>query len=120
MIYRKKALEIGILIGMIFMIVIPTNVTAEETNSDINIICTNSVLADFAENIAPENSTIDYIMPAGACPAHFDTKPSDVDKIINADVVISLGWEPWLEALLNKSGNEDYKQIICAKNNRWT
>ena len=49
-----------------------------------NIVCTNEILADFTENIVQENVTIDFIMPGGACPSHFDTTPSDISKILSA------------------------------------
>ncbi len=116
---RKKILELLIITTLVITIIVPTNVSSEEQNSEIKIVCTNSILADFTENLAPNNTTIDYIMPAGACPAHFDTTPSDIDKIINADIIISLGWEPWLENLLSKSGNTDYNEIKCAKLGEW-
>ncbi len=115
----KNILKIGFIIGLILILTLPVSVSSAENSSEIKIVCTNSVLADFAENIAPENSTVDYIMPAGVCPAHFDTTPSDIDKIVNADVIISLGWEPWLENLINKSANEEYNQIVCAKLGEW-
>lgn len=106
-----------ILVGFITInIVIPTSFGEEET---IQIVCTNSSLADFTSNIIFDNVTIEYIMPAGACPAHFDTSPSDVSKIVNADIIISLGWEPWLESLLNKSGNSDYTEIKCQGLGEW-
>ncbi len=94
----------------------PASLAEDES---INIVCTNSVLADFTSNIITENVSIEYIMPAGACPAHFDTSPSDVSKIVNADIIISLGWEPWLESLLNKSGNNDYTEIKCMGLGEW-
>jgi len=106
-------LIIGMLTINIFM---PASLAEEES---INIVCTNSVLADFTSNIIMENASIEYIMPAGACPAHFDTSPSDVSKIVNADIIISLGWEPWLESLLNKSGNDDYTEIKCMGLGEW-
>lgn len=59
-------------------------------------------------------------MPGGACPSHFDTTPGDVETCINADVVISLGWEPWLEPLINNSGNKDVKQIKCTGLGEWS
>ncbi len=90
---------------------------AEDT---IQIVCTNSVLADFTSNILIDNVSIEYIMPAGACPSHFDTSPSDVSKIVNADIIISLGWEPWLESLVNKSGNTDYTEIKCSGLGEWS
>ena len=71
------------------------------------IMCTNSVLADFTANLVDGSAEVDYIMPAGECPSHFDTSPGDVYRIANADVVISLGWEPWLDDLLVAAENED-------------
>jgi ABC-type Zn uptake system ZnuABC Zn-binding protein ZnuA len=94
------------------------NIQAQEET--INIVCTNTVLADFTSNIIKENVTINYIMPGGACPAHFDTSPEDIQKIVNADVIISLGWEPWLTDLLEKSGNTDYIEIKCSKLGEWS
>jgi ABC-type Zn uptake system ZnuABC Zn-binding protein ZnuA len=90
---------------------------AEENTT--TIICTNSILADFTSNILTDNVTIEYIMPAGVCPAHFDTCPSDVSLIASADIIISLGLEPWLESLLTSSGNVDADQIKCAKLGEW-
>lgn len=87
------------------------------------IVCTNSALADFAANVLGDelgNSTsVEYIMPAGVCPSHFDTSPSDVVTIASADVVISLGWEPWLSDLLDSSGNDNVHEIACLGLGEW-
>lgn len=106
-----------ILAGLLALtLIMPSSIGDEE---NMQIVCTNSALADFTSNIIIHNVAIDYIMPAGVCPAHFDTSPSDVSKIVNADIIISLGWEPWLETLLNKSGNSDYTEIKCAGLGEW-
>ena len=89
---------------------------AQET---ISIVCTNSVLADFTSEIITENVTIEYIMPAGACPAHFDTCPSDIQLIAGADIIVSLGWEPWLTSILEASENKDVAQIKCSQLGEW-
>jgi ABC-type Zn uptake system ZnuABC Zn-binding protein ZnuA len=42
-------------------------------------------------------------MPSGVCPAFYDSSPSDVNKILSADIVISLGslkMEGWFDSLL--------------------
>ncbi len=87
------------------------------------VICTNSVLADFATHVfgdeLEDSIEVEYIMPAGVCPSHFDTSPSDVVTIASADVVISLGWEPWLSDLLESSGNEDAFPINCLGFGEW-
>lgn len=90
---------------------------AEETAT--TIICTNSILADFTKNVLTENVSIEYIMPAGSCPEHFDTSPSDVSKIASANIIISLGWEPWLEDLIDSSGNKNVNQIKCSQLGEW-
>ena len=92
-------------------------VVAEE--STYAVVCTNSILADFSEQLLPDAVSIDYIMPAGACPSHFDTRPSDVSLIATADVIVSLGWEPWLDALITASGNTDVTQIRCSGLGEW-
>lgn len=115
-----KKLLTKIMMSVLFVItftLVSQPLIAQEDS--IQIICTNSILADFTSNLLIENVTIDYIMPAGACPAHFDTAPSDILKIMNADVIISLGWEPWLENLINKSGNQNFAQIKCSGLGEW-
>lgn len=105
-------------IGILIIFLCSTLSTpAEETH--INICCTNSILADITGNLLKENVNIEYIMPAGVCPAHFDTSPSDVSMITSADIIISLGWEPWLNSLLESSGNTDYGIIRCAGLGEW-
>ena len=94
------------------------NTIAEET--DIQIVCTNSILSDFTSNLVKENVTIEYIMPAGVCPAFYDTTPSDVSIIVNADIIISFGssqMEPWLSNLLEY--NTDANLIECKDMGEW-
>ncbi len=96
------------------------NVQAQNDAGEIKIICTNSILADFTKNIMPENTTVEYIMPPGVCPAYYDTKPSDVNKVIEADIIISFGnphMEPWLSDLLEY--NNDAEIIECKNLGEW-
>jgi len=114
---KRKYVLFGI--GMLVLLsCFTTTFQAEETT--INIICTNSALADFTSNLLTENVTIDYIMPAGACPAQYDTTPSDVNKIISTDILISFGlpkMEGWLGGLLNH--NPDCSIIECSYMGEW-
>lgn len=96
---------------------------ADAEDESIVIVCTNSVLADFVTGVVSEgigeNVTVEFIMPAGVCPSHFDTSPSDVVTIASADVIVSLGWEPWLTDLLDASGNDDAYQVACLGLDEW-
>jgi len=87
---------------------------------ELNIVCTNTALEDFTSKLITENATIDYIMPPGVCPAFYDTKPSDIDKIISADIIISLGsinMESWLSNLITY--NLDVDIIECKDLGEW-
>ncbi len=85
----------------------------------VNVVCTNTILADFTTRLLNgTDSTVDHIMPAGVCPAHFDTRPSDVQRIASADIIIALGWEPWLQDLLDASGVTPTR-INCAGLGEW-
>lgn len=96
---------------------------ADAEDEVVSVVCTNSALADFATGVfgsqLAEEVLVEYIMPAGVCPSHFDTSPSDVVTIASADVVISLGWEPWLADLLDASGNDNVHQIKCPGLGEW-
>jgi ABC-type Zn uptake system ZnuABC Zn-binding protein ZnuA len=115
--WQKKYILLFIGISLFFTCFTYT-IQAEE--SDINIICSNSILADFTSNLITEKATIEYIMPSGVCPAFYDTTPSDVSKIISADIVITFGSpqkEPWIGNLL--SYNPDADLIECKNLGEW-
>ena len=117
----RPAVVLIIALSMISWIGAIAPASAEE--DAVRIVCTNSALADFAMHVLgdelAESSSVEYIMPAGVCPSHFDTSPSDVVTIASADVVISLGWEPWLSDLLEASGNDDAYTITCLGLGEW-
>jgi ABC-type Zn uptake system ZnuABC Zn-binding protein ZnuA len=113
---KIKYLIFGLIIVLLFSGFI-TNVSADDS---LYIVCTNSVLADFTSNLITKNVTIEYLMPSGVCPAFYDTCPSDVNKIVNSDIIISLGSttkEPWLTDLLTY--NKDHHLIECKNLGEW-
>jgi len=115
----NKLIKFLICILSVTLIVNPIQAISNSNDSKISIICTNSILADFTKNLLKDYAEIDYIMPAGVCPSHFDTSPSDISMITTADIIISLGWEPWLASLLESSGNDKYDIIKCSNLGEW-
>ena len=118
-IMRIKKILIFLLLTIIFTNSISSNLESKSNKLEINIVCTNSILADFTKNIIKNNSTIEYIMPANACPTHFDTNPSDIITIAKADIIISLGMEPWISSLIDSSSNTNYEIIECSGLGEW-
>lgn len=106
--------------GMLFLAALTAPFQTEAAEQDTtHVVCTNTILADFTTRLLNgTDSTVDNIMPAGVCPAHFDTRPSDVQRIASADIIIALGWEPWLQDLLKASGSTATR-INCAALGEW-
>jgi len=112
--YKHKIIMLIIIFSIV--VILSLNSQAKE----VNIVCTNTALEDFTSNLLTENATIEYIMPPGVCPAFYDTKPSDIDKILSADIIISLGstkMESWLSNLITY--NPDVDIIECKDLGEW-
>lgn len=86
---------------------------------ELSIVCADTLLADLARNVVGDIATVDSIMPAGACPSHFDLRPSDAGLVADADVVVQLGWEPWLDDLITASGNTGVVRVRCSGLEEW-
>ncbi len=70
--------------------------------ADAKIVCTTTVISSIVEDLTGEKC--DVIASPTVCPAHYDIKPSDVEKVREADVIICHGFEPWVDELVKSSG----------------
>ena len=107
-------LPIAVLLAWLFLAA-----AAGADNGSIRIVCANSILADFARNVAGDLGTVEYVMPAGVCPAHYDSRPSDIGLVASADVIVQIGWEGWLGKLVESSGNTAVPKIKTAGLGEW-
>ncbi len=109
--------KLGPLLVLVIMLAtalaVPTLGVGHDTDRP-RIVCANSILADFTANVVDEMARVDYLMPAGVCPSHYDSRPSDAELVAVADVIVMMGWEGWLNALIASTGNEDAVVIRCA------
>jgi len=69
------------------------------------VVATTTVLASIVEDLAGDKVVVEYISLPSLCPAHYDVKPSDAEKIKYASIVLSHGIEPWIDKLVNASGS---------------
>lgn len=84
-----------------------------EGEDEPRIVCANSILADFTTNIVGDLARVEYLMPAGVCPSHYDARPSDATTVAGADVVVQMGWEGWLNGLLESTGKTEVPIVRC-------
>jgi len=70
------------------------------------LVATHAVYAEFAEHVGGEHIKVESIIPSGFCPAHYDLRPSNVQAVVAADVVLYSGFEVWMDTLVRAAGGD--------------
>ncbi len=90
--------------------------TSNPETSPINVLTSDSIIADITRNIAGDKVNVNNLIPLGIDPHTFEPTPKDVVRIKEADLLVinGAGYEGWLEKLLeNARGN--YLTIEASK-----
>ena len=101
-----------ILAGIICLAMLYGIVSVNAQNQKPLVVTTTSVLSSIVNDLAGDLVDVAYIVPPSLCPGHYDVKPSDVELIRSADLVLKHGimGEYWLSDLINaanQSGDLD-------------
>jgi len=104
----KKNLYIIYLFGFIILLFISIYVFVEVKSKfyrKVNIVCTTNIIAQTVSELVGEWANIQIIMNIGVDPHTYKSKPGDIYKIENADLVFfnGLGLEGKMAGLLEKS-----------------
>jgi ABC-type Zn uptake system ZnuABC Zn-binding protein ZnuA len=110
---NTKIGTIVVLLSLLVTALAVPGVGAMTTEQEVGIVCANSLLADFTENVVGDLARVDYLMPAGVCPSHYDSKPSDATLVAEADIIVMMGWEGWMNNLITSTGKTEVPQIKC-------
>jgi ABC-type Zn uptake system ZnuABC Zn-binding protein ZnuA len=105
----------GFIITKSFIIAISLLLAACQTNlekpaaanpSGIKVLAAESFLADIAQNVAGERTSVVTLMPLGLDPHAFEPVPQDVSKIANSNIIIINGGgiESWLQKIIKNAG----------------
>ncbi|MFN0202669.1 MAG: metal ABC transporter solute-binding protein, Zn/Mn family [Bacteroidia bacterium] len=72
----------------------------------IKVLATTSFLADMAKNVAGEAAVVESLIPLGGDPHTYEPIPSDVQRVVQADVILKNGLtlEGWLDEMLENAG----------------
>lgn len=86
-------------------------------NEKLNVVVTNSIIADMTKNIAGDKINLHSIVPIGQDPHEYEPLPEDVEKTSNADLIfyngvnLEDGGQAWFTKLVKnakKSKDKDY------------
>lgn len=94
------------------VLVVPSTAGAAE----LRVVVTVPPLAGIIEPVLPEGATVDILVPPGVSPHGYQFRPSDLQRLARADLVVvnGLGVEEGLERALERGRSEERAEIVFA------
>lgn len=117
---RKKILFITALAGLFFLAACQSNTSDSADKEKLDVVATNSILADMVENVGGDLVNLHSIVPVGTDPHEYEPLPEDIAKASEADVLffnglnLETGGNGWFKKLMetaNKKEDEDYFSV---------
>lgn len=117
---RKKLLFITALAGLFFLAACQSNTSDSADKEKLDVVATNSILADMVENVGGDLVNLHSIVPVGTDPHEYEPLPEDIAKASEADVLffnglnLETGGNGWFKKLMetaNKKEDEDYFSV---------
>lgn len=105
------------LLSLLFLVACSSTASKKAKDHQLNVVVTNSIIADMTKNIAGNRINLHSIVPIGQDPHEYEPLPEDVEKTSQADLIfyngINLedGGQAWFSKLVKNAGkkkNTDY------------
>jgi ABC-type Zn uptake system ZnuABC Zn-binding protein ZnuA len=94
--------------GILGAVIAAAAITAAPAAATLRVVATTTDMAALAAAVGGELVTVESIVPAATDPEAFEPRPGDVDKIRHAILLVrvGLGYDYWLDALVNRIGDK--------------
>jgi ABC-type Zn uptake system ZnuABC Zn-binding protein ZnuA len=117
---KKLLLTIVACTSLFSLAACQTNTGDKAESNKLNIVATNSILADMTKNVGKDLVNIHSIVPVGTDPHEYEPLPEDIAKASEADILffnglnLETGGNGWFNKLMEtakKKENEDYFSV---------
>ncbi|MGT2933257.1 metal ABC transporter substrate-binding protein [Streptococcus catagoni] len=114
---KKLSLIFTAFLSLLLLVGCSTGGAKNAKKEKLNVVVTNSIIADMTKNIAKDKINLHSIVPIGQDPHEYEPLPEDVEKTSSADLIlyngINLedGGQAWFTKLVKnakKEKNKDY------------
>jgi zinc transport system substrate-binding protein len=105
---RFKALaSVALALGIVATLTLGACAPANTVN--LNVVTSTSLIAQIVTRVAGDEVSVINIIPPAQCPGHFDVKPGDIQKLVDADLFLLHGWqgEKFSQELIDSADNPD-------------
>jgi zinc transport system substrate-binding protein len=105
---RFKALaSVALALGIAATLTLGACAPAKTVN--LNVVTSTSLIAQIVTRVAGDEVSVINIIPPAQCPGHFDVKPGDIQKLVDADLFLLHGWqgEKFSQELIDSADNPD-------------
>ena len=89
---KLKVLVVTLLAVSLAVFTVLSGCTAAST-SKLKVVTSTSMLAQIVEQVGGDRVDVVYILPPAQCPAHFDVKPGDIQKLVEAEIFLLHGFK---------------------------
>ena len=92
-----------------------------EDTSKLKVVTSTSLIASIVERVGGDKVDVVNIISPAQCPGHFDVKPSDIQKLADADLFLLHGWqgEKFSEKLIASANNPDLTVVKIDIKGNW-
>lgn len=92
----------------------PSERASEDSSVKLRVVCTTGMVADMVGVLCGPDADVDFVIPTGLDPHTYRATPSDVERIMEADVVVysGIGLEAKFEDILENYGRGEGHSVL--------
>lgn len=96
------------LLRLLVVAVVSNAVAVASASASVRVVTTTTDLAALVAVVGGDVVTVESIVPSASDPEAFEPRPGDIDKMRRADLLVrvGLGYDYWLDALINRIGDK--------------